>query len=476
MGTQTVIAHEELPSHPNPQPSQANTGYPSPPPQHHATLSGPASFSSSSSAIATAGASSQNGSLKFSPPTTPPPKAKKAGGKGAKKQLTPEELNSMIHSKISQLEEETAHEEEEEQALANAVKKANKEITQVIDSEEADKLTIVHQKYMEIFQEMKRLERDNGKMRKQTELVRKERDAAKSDLSKANSMKHKLETVCRELQKENKRIKVHGQSTVFTICSLSWPSQEESKKLALSEQQKREELSSKFETTIWEIKSKMEEDTDEKRKRQEDSEQLVMADSFGRVSRSQHGSAGLLNLEFLSTTFTLLSRLKEKFKSFLEQYELREKHFNCVVKSKDLELQLYDAKLEQQKQLTEQETMKAEALRQQIAAFAKTEAELRKQLNVYVDKFRQVEETLNKSNELFLTFRKEMEQVCMGRWDRWKEETSKEGGGGGGKREVVKALVGAEGINDELNDEREIYSDTQRQPLCLFLVRACGPA
>lgn len=56
--------------------------------------------------------------------------------------------------------------------------------------------------------------------------------------------------------------------------------------------------------------------------------------------------------------FTLLSRLKEKFKSFLEQYELREKHFNCVVKSKDLELQLYDAKLEQQKQLTEQETMK----------------------------------------------------------------------------------------------------------------------
>ncbi len=31
---------------------------------------------------------------------------------------------------------------------------------------------------------------------------------AKSDLSKANSMKHKLENICRELQKENKRIKV----------------------------------------------------------------------------------------------------------------------------------------------------------------------------------------------------------------------------------------------------------------------------
>lgn len=63
---------------------------------------------------------------------------------------------------------------------------------------------------------MKRLERDNGKMRKQTELVRKERDATKSDLSKANSMKHKLETLCRELQKENKRIKVRGHCHFFS--------------------------------------------------------------------------------------------------------------------------------------------------------------------------------------------------------------------------------------------------------------------
>jgi len=46
--------------------------------------------------------------------------------------------------------------------------------------------------------------------------------------------------------------------------------------LAASEQQKREELSNKFENTIWEIKSKMEEDTDEKKKRAEDNEVLVI--------------------------------------------------------------------------------------------------------------------------------------------------------------------------------------------------------
>jgi hypothetical protein len=52
-------------------------------------------------------------------------------------------------------------------------------------------------------------------------------------------------------------------------------------------------------------------------------------------------------------------------------------------------------------------------LKEQVETFTKTEAELRKQLNVYVDKFKQVEETLNKSNELFLSFRKEMEQVWL---------------------------------------------------------------
>jgi len=53
--------------------------------------------------------------------------------------------------------------------------------------------------------------------------------------------------------------------------------------------------------------------------------------------------------------------LHDKLRSLLEQYDLRETHFLSVVRSKDLELQLYDAKLEQQRQLTEQETTKVRA-------------------------------------------------------------------------------------------------------------------
>ena len=46
-----------------------------------------------------------------------------------------------------------------------------------------------------------------------------------------------------------------------------------------------------------------------------------------------------------------------------------------------------------------------------MSTFSQTETELRSQLNIYVEKFKQVEDTLNNSNELFLTFRKEMEEM-----------------------------------------------------------------
>nr|CAG8485339.1 12030_t:CDS:10 [Entrophospora candida]CAG8535807.1 5496_t:CDS:10 [Entrophospora candida] len=315
------------------------------------------------------------------------------------KPLDPQELNNMIQNKISQLETESSLEDEEEKAISKAVKKASKEIKEIINShdDQLEKIDTIQQRYMELFQEMKRLERDYAKMKKRNELLQKEKDSTKNELAKSNSVKHKFENICRELHKENKRIK------------------EESKRLAASEQQKREELSSKFENTIWEIKSKMEEDTDEKKKRAEDNE------------------------------------------IFLEQYELREKHFNSVVRSKDLELQLYEAKLHQQKQLTDQEIVKVNSLKEQVENFTKTEVELRKQLSTYVEKFKQVEETLNKSNELFLSFRKEMEQM-----NKKTKKLEKENATVKGKCETMNRNI-LEMAEERTKDQKTIEESKKKQ-------------
>ncbi|KAJ3163630.1 hypothetical protein HDU86_000213 [Geranomyces michiganensis] len=291
------------------------------------------------------------------PPPPPPPPV-----------FNPEELSSMIQSKIVQLETESNVEEEEEKAMARAIKKASRDMSLLIEGADqqqqqhqqagADKLDLVHSRYMDLFQDHKRLEREYALMKRKLEQVNKEKDSLKADNTKINAQKQKLETVCRELQKENKRVK------------------DDSKRLSVSEQHKRNELSSKFESTIWEIKTKMEADNDDKRLR------TLAAD-----------------------------QLKDKFRSFLHQYELREQHYGQMVRSRDIEIQLLEARLEQRRQAGMDEAGRIMTMGMQLRSFVKTEGDLRRQLGIYVDKFRQVEDTLQKSNDLFLTFRKEMEQM-----------------------------------------------------------------
>jgi taxilin len=109
---------------------------------------------------------------------------------------------------------------------------------------------------------------------------------------------------------------------------------------------------------------------------------------------------------------------------------LRELHFQSLLRSKDLEVQYHAMKLEQQRRAQEMESSKSHQLTRQVSTFSQTENELRSQLNIYVEKFKQVriqilciiiyarishnikvEDTLNSSNDLFLTFRKEMEEM-----------------------------------------------------------------
>lgn len=123
-------------------------------------------------------------------------------------------------------------------------------------------------------------------------------------------------------------------------------------------------------------------------------------------------------------------RFKNRFKSLIDQYELRELHFHSAMRTKEIEVQWNMARYEQQKKAVEAESNRARQLNSQVSTFTKTETELRNQLNVYVEKFKQVctlflslarptqaltgdevEDTLNNSNDLFLTFRKEMEDM-----------------------------------------------------------------
>lgn len=103
--------------------------------------------------------------------------------------------------------------------------------------------------------------------------------------------------------------------------------------------------------------------------------------------------------------------MKERFKLFLEQYELREKHFQCVLKSKDLELQIYEAKLSQSKEIVEEDQATVSTLKTELQQSLRAENESRKQLNIYMEKFKGVEKSLSDSSDMFVVLRRDLDQV-----------------------------------------------------------------
>jgi uncharacterized coiled-coil protein SlyX len=60
------------------------------------------------------------------------------------------------------------------------------------------------------------------------------------------------------------------------------------------------------------------------------------------------------------------------------------------MRTKELEVQYNMARYERERKAAEQEMARSRALNAQVLTFSKTEAELRSQLNIYVDKFKQV--------------------------------------------------------------------------------------
>jgi STE24 endopeptidase len=60
------------------------------------------------------------------------------------------------------------------------------------------------------------------------------------------------------------------------------------------------------------------------------------------------------------------------------------------MRTKELEVQYHLARYDKEKKTAQAETTKARHLQAQVQAFTNTETELRSQLNVYVDRFRQV--------------------------------------------------------------------------------------
>lgn len=94
--------------------------------------------------------------------------------------------------------------------LEREVKKATRDLSQLLTNIESPltRLDTVQKKYTELLADMKKLDREYAKNKKRADQLQKDQDKSKSELNKTAIMKDKLEKLCRELTKENKKVKV----------------------------------------------------------------------------------------------------------------------------------------------------------------------------------------------------------------------------------------------------------------------------
>ncbi|XP_018605601.2 gamma-taxilin isoform X3 [Scleropages formosus] len=232
-----------------------------------------------------------------------------------------------------------------------------------------EKLAALCKKYADLLEESRSMQKQmKGLQKKQSQII-KEKIHLQGEHSKAILARSKLESLCRELQRHNKTLK------------------EENMQRAREYDERRKEATLHFQMTLNEIEAQMEQ-------------------------HSVHN--GKLRQENME--------LAEKLKKLIEQYELREEHIDKVFKHKELQQQLVDAKLQrttelmrevEEKHQRERDFLLKEATdsRQKCELMKEQESQLKQQLSLYMDKFEEFQTTLAKSNEVFTTFRQEMEKM-----------------------------------------------------------------
>uniref|UniRef100_A0A8C7SZU6 Taxilin gamma n=1 Tax=Oncorhynchus mykiss TaxID=8022 RepID=A0A8C7SZU6_ONCMY len=232
-----------------------------------------------------------------------------------------------------------------------------------------EKLAALCKKYADSLEESRSIQKQVKVLQKKQSQMVKEKIHLQSEHSKAILSRSKLESLCRELQRHNKTLK------------------DDNMQRSREYEEHRKEATLHFQMTLNQIEVQMEQhNTHNSKLRQE-------------------------NME-----------LAQKLNKLIKQYELREEHIDKVFKHKEKQQQLVDAKLQRTaelmrelegKQQRERDFLLKDATewRHECELLKEQETQLKQQLSLYMDKFEEFQTTLAKSNEVFTTFRQEMEKM-----------------------------------------------------------------
>lgn len=88
---------------------------------------------------------------------------------------------------------------------------------QVAKMDDMQKIDHLTKRSSELLADMRRLEKENQKNKKRGDTLQKERDTGRTELAKTVGLKDKLEKLCRELQRDNNKMKVGRNCTCIGL-------------------------------------------------------------------------------------------------------------------------------------------------------------------------------------------------------------------------------------------------------------------
>jgi chromosome segregation ATPase len=145
-------------------------------------------------------------------------------------------------------------------ATEREVKKATRDLNQLLNNIESPltRLDTVQKKYTELLADMKKLDRDYAKSKKRADQLQKDQDKAKSEFNKTATMKDKLEKLCRELTKENKKVKVRSQAASLPPINVADKAmQDENKRLDDTEKRARGLVNERLDSLLFDVQDVM---------------------------------------------------------------------------------------------------------------------------------------------------------------------------------------------------------------------------
>lgn len=199
--------------------------------------------------------------------------------------------------------------------------------------------------------------------------VLREKEQLQGECNRALLARSRLEGLCRELQRQSRAIK------------------EESALRIREEEEKRKEVAGKFQVALQDITALL-----------------------------QDNQARSLQLRKENT------ELVQKLKTLVDHYEIWEKHMGTMLEQKELQAQMARAKqvrteaqLHQERQAFLQEKQqilqRVSDTQRHTEQLAANEAQLRAELALYTSKYQEFQGALSQSNQVFRTFKADMEQM-----------------------------------------------------------------